>query len=170
MVAMSRFLDERGRIFGKLNVVDILVFLVIVAVVVFAVVRLTGTESETKPLKITFTVKELRKSEAADLMKWLQPGMTLTDEGGTILGKVQSVGESPLMEEYLTSADVLQEFPSPIFSDVSIVVLGEGQVSGHSARIGSVSVLRFDKVVVLGATGKFTTLVTDLVWGPEALK
>ena len=33
---MARILDERGRIFGKVNIVDILVLLVIVAVVVFA--------------------------------------------------------------------------------------------------------------------------------------
>ena len=33
---MSRFLDERGRIFGKVSVVDILVILVIIAVVAFA--------------------------------------------------------------------------------------------------------------------------------------
>ncbi len=48
---MGRFIDERGRIFGKVNIVDILVILVIVAVVVFAVVRFTGTSSASVPLE-----------------------------------------------------------------------------------------------------------------------
>ncbi len=45
---MSRIIDERGRMPGKVNVVDILVFLVIVAVV-FAITRLTGSSSQKVP-------------------------------------------------------------------------------------------------------------------------
>jgi hypothetical protein len=170
MVAMSRFIDERGRIFGKVNIVDILVLLVIVAVVVFAVVRLTGGGSSTIPVKVSFTVKELRNSEADRLQQNWQAGGTLTDEGGTVLGKIVSVTVSDLKEEYLTSTDQLQEFDSPVFSDLTVVVLGEGRVSNNSARIGSVSVLVGDKVVLLGGKSKGTSLVSDLKWGPEALK
>lgn len=167
---MSRLIDERGRLFGRVNVVDILVLLVIVAVVVFAVVRLSGGGAETRPLKVTFIAKELRTSEAQNVLKWVKPGSTLTDEGGTVLGTVQSVTAAPTPVEYLTSTDELRAFPSPTKMDASIVVVGKGSLSGHSARIGGTSVLRFDKVVVIVGTTKLTTLVGDLAWGEEALK
>ena len=55
---MSRFLDERGRIFGKVNIIDILVLLVIVAVVVLAVVRLKTGVFETVPVRVTYTLEK----------------------------------------------------------------------------------------------------------------
>jgi hypothetical protein len=170
MVAMSRFIDERGRIFGKVNVVDILVLLVIVAVVVFAVVRLSGGGTDTRPLKVTFIAKELRNEEADSVLKWVKPGDNLVDESGTVLGKVQSVVAEATLVEYFTSTDIPQQFPSTILKDVKIVVRGQGSVSGHSARIGGTSVLRLDKVIVVVGTTRLTTLVNDLVWGEEALK
>ena len=73
---MSRFLDERGRIFGKVNVVDILVLLVIVAVIVFAVMRLTGSSSVTVPVAVVYTVEEVRGSDrtAPSRPSWKERG------------------------------------------------------------------------------------------------
>ena len=52
---LSRILDDRGRIFGKVNIVDLVVLVVIVAIVVFAAVRLTGGGAvDTVPVKVTF--------------------------------------------------------------------------------------------------------------------
>ena len=85
---MSRFLDERGRIFGKVNVVDILVLLVIIAVVVFAVVRFTGASSETVPLKVTYTVEEVRQATVDAIQETVEVNGTVRDDGGTVLGKV----------------------------------------------------------------------------------
>lgn len=167
---MSRFLDERGRIFGKVNIIDILVLLVIVAVVVFAVVRLTGNAATTVPVRVTFQVKEIRNADARRLQTYWKSGVTLSEESGTVLGKVQEVTVTPTREEYLTSDNQLQEFDSPILSDVDVVVLGSAQRSNTSAHIGSVSVNRGDKVVVLGGQTKEAMIVTDLVWNPESVK
>ena len=120
---MSRFLDERGRIFGKVNVVDILVLLVIIAVVVFAVVRMTGEQLEDGP-----RARHLHRREAdrrrstvrcSCRRKATSSGMT----GGRCWGRWQDVSSvDPTLEEFLTPEGELKAFDSPVFSDVDIVV------------------------------------------------
>lgn len=165
---MSRFLDERGRIFGKANIVDILVLLVIIAVVVFAVVRLTGTGSGTIPVRVTFTAEAVRSSDAAEMQRSWQPGVTMTDESGKVLGTVQKVDVKKTPEEYLNSEGELERFDSPIFSDVIVEVLGEGEYSNGVVRIGSSSVTGNDKVIIVGHGYKRQTVVTRVLWGDDA--
>ena len=75
---MSRVLDERGRIFGKVNVVDLLVLVVVVALVVFAVTRTTGAgggSETTLPVRVTFTLQtqSTYNWEAASDQRWTVP-------------------------------------------------------------------------------------------------
>lgn len=167
---MSRFLDERGRILGKVNVVDILVLLVIVAVVVFAVVRVTGGGSSTVPVRVVFTAEAVRSSDAAEMQQNWQPGVTITGESGIVLGKVQKLEVKKTPEEFFNSKDQLQRVDSLIFSDVVVEVLGQGQYSNGVVRIGGVSVTFNDKVILVGHGAKRQTVVTRVRWGQEALK
>ncbi len=163
---MSRFLDERGRFFGKVNVIDLLVLLVIIAVVVFAVVRMTGGSSETVPVRVTYTVEAVRQAS----VDALQAKGEVTDDGGTVLGKVEEVVVTPTLEEFLTPDGELKAFESPVFSDVSIVVLGEGRVSGSTVRIGSVPMRVGKKVTLVGTGYEVQTVIMGVVWGEEAAK
>lgn len=167
---MSRFLDERGRIFGKVNVVDILVLLVIIAVVAFAVVRMTGSSTETAPLRVTYTVEAIRQASVDQLQEQLQVKGTVRDEGGTVLGTVEEVVVRPSQEEYLTPQGELEAFDSPIFKDVDIVLLGEGSVSSSTIRIGSVPMRVGKKVTLIGAKFEVQSVIMDVVSGAEALK
>ena len=167
---MSRFLDERGRIFGKVNIVDILVLLVIIAVVAFAVVRMTGSSTETAPLRVTYTVEAIRQASVDQLQEQLQVKGTVRDEGGTVLGTVEEVVVRPSQEEYLTPQGELEAFDSPIFKDVDIVLLGEGSVSSSTIRIGSVPMRVGKKVTLIGAKFEVQSVIMDVVSGAEALK
>ena len=167
---MSRFLDERGRIFGKVNVVDILVLLVVAAVVVFAVVRMTGSSSTTVPVRATYTAEAVRQATVDMLRKNVKVKGTVRDEGGTLLGAVQDVVVTPTREEFITPQGKLEEFQSPIFSDVSIAVLGEARVSGETVRIGSVPLRAGKKVTLVGTGYEVQTVIMGVVWGAEAVK
>jgi hypothetical protein len=145
---MSRFIDERGRIFGKVNVVDILVFLVIVAVIVFAVTRLTGSSSEKVPVTVQYMIEEVRDATVDAITSTVEQGGRVTDEAGTVLGDVVKIDVAPTVEEYMTPAGELEEFESPIYNDVLITVSGKATVTGRTARIGSVQ-LRVGKPVTL---------------------
>lgn len=167
---MSRFLDEKGRIFGKVSVVDILVLLVIVAVVIFAVVRLTGESSQTATLRVTYTVEAIRQASVDQLVEKAEVKGTVSDEGGTVLGKVEEVIVRSSMEEYLTPEGELKAFESPIFKDVDIVVIGEGSVSGSTIRVGSVPMRVGRKVTLIGAKFEVQSVIMDVAWGAEAVK
>jgi hypothetical protein len=166
MVAMSRFLDERGRILGKVNIIDLLVLLVIIAVVVFAVVRMTGGSSKPVPVRVTYTVEAVRQAT----VDALQAKGTVTDDGGTVLGEVEDVVVTPTLEEFMAPDGELKAFPSPVFSDVSIVVAGEGRVSGSTVRIGSVPMRVGKKVTLVGTGYEVQTVIMDVVWSQGAVK
>jgi hypothetical protein len=170
MVAMGRILDERGRIFGKVNIVDVLVVLVIIAVVVFAVVRFTGTSSTSVPLKVTYTVEAVREATATAIQDTVAVNGTVRDEGGTVLGNVLGMEARPTQMEYLTPEGELKAFDSPIFSDVDIVVRGDGTKSGESWRVGSIPMLVGRKVTLRGGSFEVQSVIMRVVSGEEALK
>jgi hypothetical protein len=167
---MSRFLDERGRIFGKVNVVDLLVLLVIVAVVAFAAVRMTGGSSKPIPVKVTYTVEEVRQATVDVLTDALQSRATVRDDGGTVLGKVVDVVPTPTVEESMTAEGEVKAVNSPVFSDVDIVVQGEGRQSGSTVRIGSVPIRVGKKVTLVGTKFEVQTVIMGVISGEEALK
>jgi hypothetical protein len=170
MVAMSRFLDGRGRIFGKVNIVDLLVLLVIIAVVAFAVVRMTGGSSETVPVKVKYSVSAVRQATVDALAQRLQTDGSVSDDGGTALGKVVDVVATPTLEEFMTPGGELKAFESPVFRDVDVVVLGDGRVSGSTVRIGSVPIRVGKKVTLVGTGFEVQTVIMDVIWGAEAVK
>jgi hypothetical protein len=170
MVAMGRFLDERGRILGKVNVVDILVLLVIIAVVAFAVVRLTGASSEIVPLKVTYTVEGVRQLTVDAIQDVVDVNGTVRDEGGTVLGKVDSIEVTPTEVEYMTPQGQPEAFDSPIFNDVKIIVRGEGSKSGETLRIGSVPMRVGRKITLIGSGFEVQSVIWKVREGQEALK
>ncbi len=157
---MSRFLDERGRIFGRVSVVDILVLLVIVAVITFGVVRLTGSSSEIVPVTVVYTVDEVRLPTVDAIMGQLDAKGIVADEGGTVLGAMTGAEVYPAEEEHLTSLDQLQKFDSPIFRSIEITVLGKGSVSGGTVRIGSVPMRVGRKITLIGPGYEVQTTIT----------
>jgi hypothetical protein len=165
---MGRFLDERGRIFGKVNIVDILVLLVIVAVVIFAVVRFTSVGSESLPLRVTYTVEGVRQATVDAIEKSVPINGVVSDDGGTVLGKVELVDSLPTEVEYMTPEGELKAFDSPIFNDVNIVVLGEGSRSDNTLRIGGVPMVVGRKVVLRGSGFEVQSVIMDVRWGEGA--
>jgi hypothetical protein len=168
---MSRFLDARGRIFGKVNIVDLIVLCVIVAVVVFAVVRTTGGSSETIPLEVTYTVEEVRRATVDALVGAVQAKAVVRDDAGTNLGTVVSVTPSPTKEEFVADGE-LKAADSQVFSDVKIVVRGEGRLANSTLRVGSVFMRVGKKITLVGSGFEVQSVIMQVVRlsGPGAVK
>ncbi len=156
---MSRFLDARGRIFGKVNIVDLIVLIVIVAVVVFALVRTTGDSSTTFPIRVTYTVEEVRQGTVDAILKAVKAGATVRDDGGTVLGTVEKAEVHPTRKEVPTPEGELKAFDSPVFSDVDILVEGQARLSGSTYRIGSVFMRVGKKVNLIGPGFEIQTVI-----------
>jgi hypothetical protein len=163
---MTRFLDSRGRLFGRVNIVDLVVLLVLVAVVVFVAMRFTTESPETVPVQVTYLVKsvDVRSVEA------LRVTGPITDTGGASLGTVESVEVTPTVVELVTPEGDLQTFDSAINRDALIVATGSGQVSGSTVHIGR-TVVRVGAIVTLVGPGyEAQARIVNVVWGAEAVK
>lgn len=164
---LRRVLDERGRVFGRINVIDLLVLLVILAIVVFAGIRLTGGESvQTVPVKISFL--DTRVSQA--LLPGLQTKGTVKDQGGNVIGEVQSIDVTPSIDELLTTEGELKTFASTTHSDVTFVVLAQGTVHDSTVHVGRLTARVGADVRLIGPGYEVQTVITKVVWGAEALK
>jgi hypothetical protein len=164
---LRRLLDDRGRLFGKVNIVDLVVLVVIAAIVVFAAVRLTGGGAvESVPVKVTFV--EFKVEQA--LVAGLQAKGTVRDAAGNVIGEVQSVQVTPSTEELLTPEGEFKAFPSPTKSTVTFVVLGQGTVTDSTAHIGRLAARVGAEVRLIGPGYEAQTTIANVVWGAEALK
>ncbi len=131
---MSPVLDDRGRLFGKVSVVDLFVLLLLVALALFAYARLVGTDTAEEPYMLTLTVEKVRDVTVAQF----HVGDTVTDEGGTVLGQIVSPPTVvKTLVEVPTAAGGLELADSKLYKDVSIIVQGRGNHSSSTWRVGS---------------------------------
>jgi hypothetical protein len=149
MVVVSRFLGEKGRFFGKVKVVDVVVILAVIALIVFAVIRVEGPNpSSTVPLQVTFRVQHVPQATVAGL---LGAHGTLKVDTGTILGKVLKVTAQPSQEEVLNPVTgKLEVQSSPLYEDVDIVISARAVSFGGTYRIGSVAISQGGRVNIVG--------------------
>jgi hypothetical protein len=164
---LRRVLDDRGRIFGKVNIVDLLVLVVIAAIVVFAGVRLSGGATvQTVPVKVTFVDSWVENT----LVGGMQTKGTLRDAGGNVIGQVESIEVAASIQELLTNDGQYKTFASPSKSNVAFVVKANGTVSDSTVHIGSLAVRVGEEVHIVGPGYEAQTTVANVVWGAEALK
>jgi Domain of unknown function (DUF4330) len=165
MGALSRILDDRGRLFGRVNIVDLVVVVVIVAVIVFAAVRLTGGENaQTVPVQVTFVARMVDRV----LVPGLQTKGTVTDVAGNVIGKVVSVEVTPTIEETVTADGQLKTNASTLHDDVTFVVTGKGSVFESTVHIGTVPARVGSTVKLFGPGYEVGTVITRVVSGAAA--
>jgi Domain of unknown function (DUF4330) len=165
MGALSRILDDRGRLFGWVNIVDLVVVIVIVAVIVFAAVRLTGGENaQTVPVNVTFVARMVDRA----LVPGLQTKGKVTDVAGNVIGQVVSVEVTPTMEETVTADGQLKTYASTLHDDVTFVVAGQGSVFESTVHIGTVPARVGSAVKLFGPGYEIGTVITRVVSGAAA--
>ncbi|MGI5940534.1 MAG: DUF4330 domain-containing protein [Thermoleophilia bacterium] len=175
---MSRFIDERGRIFGRVNIVDILVLLVIVAIVVFAVLRLVGGGSEAVTVTVTCTVERIRDYRVEGIRNEAEKKGAVEDDRGTPLGEIVAVSEPRPSEVEFSAPTVdengkegrwtLQKDGSPIFKDLDIVIRGDGTLDDDgSLYIGDMKLRRGMAITLRGPN--FEVPVTVMSWEEAAV-
>ena len=83
---MSPLLDDRGRLFGRVNILDILVLLLIVALGAFAFTRVHETSGTAFTLRTTLRADKLRYPP----VEQIRVGQSVRDDSGNVQGKVES--------------------------------------------------------------------------------
>ena len=155
---MSALLDQRGRIGGRINVIDLVAVVLLAALAAFVYLAFSGGE-ETATVRTTFVVSEVRNPT----VEQLEEGTVVYDLAGNRLGILETLTITPTPMEVPTADGGLNLVDSALFFDVTAVVRGEGRVSSSSVRVGNVP-LRVGKWIVLVGQGYE---VRSQVWGIE---
>lgn len=150
---MSLFIDDRGRLFGRVSVVDIIVLLLIVAVAAFAWARFAG-EAKTKDYQMVLYVASVREPAPINVSN---VGDKVHDDTGAVLGRIEKVdlpGGTPT--EVSTAEGDLLNRASPVFQQIVITIKGQGELSGPDGEqtvMAGGTVLRASTQLVLVGPG-----------------
>lgn len=169
---MRGLLDERGRILGRVNVVDALVLVIIIGLLLFAVSRSASCADTTSntPIRVTLSIQKISNDVANSIEKSWRTGTVLSSQGGASLGTVKSIKVTKTLEEDMTPGGQMNTFASSINSDVTVVIAGAGLVSRDSVSIGGKSIMIGDTFVTQGGKASAQATVVDVSWGAEAGK
>lgn len=158
---MSPLLDERGRIGGRVNLVDLVAVVLVVALAVFLYVSFS-TGGETATVRATFRISQVR-GPTVDQVK---EGQEVHDLAGNRLGVVEKVTVAPSRVEVSTADGGLKMAESSLYFDVTVVVEGQGTASSSSVRVGNVP-LRVGKWIELVGPAYE---IRSQVWGVEVVE
>ena len=130
-------IDEKGRLFGKVNIVDLIIVVIIIAAAAFIGFRLFGPESEAASTQNVRLILYCEESTEF-VVEQLEEGCEAWDaENNVTLGTLTEwrAGDS---NSYVTSAtgEVVQ-IAREGYNSVSLVVEGTGVVGSHGVTIGN---------------------------------
>lgn len=129
-------IDNKGRIFGLINIIDLLVILVILAVVARFGTKIhqSSVGSQAKDIEAVLYVKEV-KDATADVIK---VGDTVKEtKTNGVLGKVTNIEVKPSETLVETADGRIVVYPNPVLKDVYITVKGTGSVNENAIVLGS---------------------------------
>ncbi len=129
-------IDEKGRLFGKLNIVDLLIVIILAAALAFLGFKLLGPESDaanTQDVTLTLYCEDTPDFVAEQLLA----GSSVWDStAGVTLGTLAEwrVGDS---KSYVTDAnDNVVELTREEYCSLTLTVQASGVVSEHGVTIG----------------------------------
>lgn len=132
-----KILDDRSRLFGIVNPVDLVAIIALVAVVLVVANVLFGVKAATVVQPQSGVVRAIVFAGAIrDYVPGsIKVGDPMSRVSGNGMGKVVSVKATPAINEIPTATGALKETTSKIFTDVYITVEGPGNITASSANI-----------------------------------
>lgn len=130
--------DKNGKLFGKINLIDFIIVLVILALVAFVALKVVDKGNEGANLtqvRISFYGEETPNY----VTKYIEKGTTVLDGTEKVnLGTIESfdIG-SPLSYATTTNGDVQQVIKEG-YSSVSITAIVKGELGEHGVTVDGV--------------------------------
>lgn len=131
-----RLFDEKYRLFGLVNPIDlaVLIGLLLLALVAARVLFGTGpTTGSTETQKITMTLTAV-KIRTADVNQFVN-GEVVRKKDGKPIGRLVSATVRPSEFEVPTAGGGLKRTVSPVYKDVILVVEAEGSLTEQGVMI-----------------------------------
>lgn len=169
---------KNGRLFGKLNIVDVLILLVVIAAVVFLAVRLVGRSggetivadepSAQANLRYTVLCEDLPLSEAENIVAAVTAEdyeLKLDDDSTMEVNAAQIFNSNKFQDAQIVSAEILPQDEDGQRATVSLVIeaaakntTGSYTVGTQEVRIGRDYTVKTVDVEVLGTVSAMEKL------------
>lgn len=147
-----KIIDEKGRLFGKLNLIDLLVVLLLIAAVGAAAWKLVGSKAaETvadtgRSITYTVTIEDVNR-EAAEF-------------AATQIGK-NLVNNAKIVDASITDAAVSDRADSA-HVDLAVTIAGNGQFTGNVYKVGAQEVRVGYEYIVKTSEFELTGIITAM--------
>lgn len=135
-------IDKKGKLFGKINIIDLLVLIIVVGLIAFGAKRMGSgkvSQSETKEALVTYEIAEIRQL-SVDQIKVGDP--LYHYDKGTYIGTIESVESEPYRDvlEYngrWVEAEVPKKFVAKVVVKANIEETDQYYlVGGEQTRVG----------------------------------
>jgi len=155
-------LDKNGKLFGKINLIDLILVLIIIAAVLFAAMKVVSNRNKTSdvsPVRISFYAEEVPDYVTAALKE----GTSVLDSTENVtIGTVESfkVGD-PLGYVTDTNGEV-EEVQRTGYKSVTITVLANAELGVHGATIDKVLYAVGHSLTIYAGDAKVYLRISDI--------
>lgn len=130
--------DKNGKLFGKINIIDLLIIVVVLALVVFVAMKVVDKNDETTGLtevRISFFGEEVPDYVAAALKE----GTSVLDSKENVtMGTVESFSVGAPLGYVTDNKGQIQSAVKDGYSSVSIDIIAQAQLGEHGAMVDGV--------------------------------
>lgn len=148
-----RVLDEKYRLFGLINPIDLIVLLGVAAFALVAANVLFGAfkppaEKKSEPMVAVIVVPKVKNFDPSSV----PVGDLVTNtKGGSTIGKVVSVKVEPMVTENTTAEGEFKTATSREFVDVSFTISGDARKTREGIVFGNVPI-RVNRILTIATT------------------
>ena len=162
---MAKQSERRGKLFGVLNLLDLLILLFIVALAAVLLLRsnLTDTLGGTaEDISISYSVR-VEPVRVMSMLAVSKGDPLFDEETGVQIGVVSKVDASPYMREVTLSNGTIVTSPDPEYYTLIIWADGSGKNSEYGPMINGSRICTPGATIKLGSTRLTTTGRFDTV-------
>ena len=157
-------IDEKGRLFGKINIVDLIIVLVIIAALCFIGIRYVlpkSSAADTEDLELVLYCHDTPKFTAEQI----EAGASVWDQScDVVLGKVKSFEILPLLETVAGQDGKVHSVESDWLCSVVMVLDSEGVRDEYGVRIGGCLYASGHTMTVFAGDAKMYLKVQEIRW------
>lgn len=155
-------LDKQGRLFGKINILDLLVVLLLVVIVGRVVYVKLNVEQIVSPPPDTIKI-EFRAEVLIPVADVVAIGHKVADKRtGLTLGEVQEIEITPLPVPVSGANSTVIWADSPRHVEVRMVLKNTGTVTASAYQLGALSVRVGERITLVGPQFSFDAYLTAL--------
>jgi hypothetical protein len=157
-----KLIDEKGKLFGLINIVDFLVLLAVLLVLGGAVYKFKGPgggESTARTVKVTVLAPALRP----EMLTSIKVGDRMASGSSFTDVVITDVKTRPAYSITTDSAGQRVEAIDPYLKDLIVVVEGKTAISGATINLGGQEIRRNKDYYIKSLDYEFKGMILDVV-------